>query len=165
MAAQSTTTTTGPTLLDLPLTLLDLPLDLLHRILGSLSPREIVAAVGPACFALYEVASSDELWQLMFNVRFGTVLVCIFGGACPLPPPAVSWRSHYFDLARTWMLRAKAAGRVLFSIHGHVIDATGYLDLHPGLPEFLLSAAGTDATEIFALAGHSQNARRILQVL
>jgi len=61
------------------------------------------------------------------------------------------------------MLRAKESGRVIMSIAGHVYDATDYVDDHPGLPAFLLSAAGTDATAAFKLAGHSANARSILR--
>ena len=79
------------------------------------------------------------------------------------PESNMPWRLHYLDFGRTWMLRAKEVGRAVFTIHDHVYDATEYLHWHPGSSEFLLAAAGTDATELFELAGHSQNARRILK--
>lgn len=149
---------------DPPDSLLDLPADVLHRVLQMLPECDAVV-VGAACLALYSAAASDELWRPRFADRFAPVVECAFDGDCLSPPADRSWREHYFEFGRSWMHLARGAGvrRVIFAISGRVYDATDYLDLHPGLPDFLLSAAGTDATEVFALAGHSRNARTILQ--
>mmetsp|Transcript_2329 Transcript_2329/g.8288 ORF Transcript_2329/g.8288 Transcript_2329/m.8288 type:complete len:82 (+) Transcript_2329:42-287(+) len=47
-------------------------------------------------------------------------------------------------------------------IEGKVYDVTDFADEHPGGPELLEEEAGTDATELFEDAGHSDAARDML---
>lgn len=47
-------------------------------------------------------------------------------------------------------------------INGEVYDLTKYLEEHPGGSEILVEAAGTDATEAFDNAGHSEDAFEIM---
>mmetsp|Transcript_133014 Transcript_133014/g.187950 ORF Transcript_133014/g.187950 Transcript_133014/m.187950 type:complete len:82 (+) Transcript_133014:27-272(+) len=47
-------------------------------------------------------------------------------------------------------------------IEGKVYDVTDFADEHPGGPEFLEEEAGTDATELFEDAGHSDAAKEML---
>ncbi|KAH8649315.1 hypothetical protein BX600DRAFT_112604 [Xylariales sp. PMI_506] len=47
-------------------------------------------------------------------------------------------------------------------IHGEVYDVTKYLHDHPGGAEILVETAGTDATEAFDNAGHSEEATEIM---
>lgn len=145
--------------------LLALPRDVLTLVLLSdvLSAGEIVTAVGMCCGELHALAASDELWQLLMQRRYRPVIEHAFDGLLPAPPLGFSWREHYFEFAHVWMLRAKEHGRCILRISGKIFDATDYVDDHPGLPEFLLSAAGTDATAVFGLAGHSSNAHLILR--
>ena len=158
-----------------PLFLAALPNEMLFNIVVQLDPFTVLQGLGSSCFALYQVLASDELWQAMFQARFRVVIDSAFFGICPLPSPNRSWRAHFFDFAHNWMLQAKASlragdgelssptsGRAIVRIWGHVYDVSDYVDDHPGLPAFLLSAAGTDATAVFKLAGHSDNARHIL---
>ncbi|KAL2905358.1 Cytochrome b5 isoform A [Bienertia sinuspersici] len=48
-------------------------------------------------------------------------------------------------------------------IDGKVYDVTTYLDEHPGGDDVLLTATGKDATEDFEDAGHSQDARDLME--
>lgn len=48
------------------------------------------------------------------------------------------------------------------TIHGVVYDVTKYIIDHPGGAEVLIEAAGTDATEAFDSAGHSEDAHEIM---
>ncbi|KAH9896241.1 cytochrome B5 [Xylariomycetidae sp. FL2044] len=48
-------------------------------------------------------------------------------------------------------------------IHGAAYDVSKYLHDHPGGAEILLEAAGTDATEAFDNAGHSEDAFEIMK--
>ena len=143
--------------------LLVLPSDLLLAVLSLLKPSDIIHAVGLTCRKLRKASVSDELWRLMLESTYGTVIQIAFGGRCPHPMLPLSWQQHFLEFRSLWMLLAKAEGRILFTINGHVYDATEYEDHHPGLPAFLHSASGTDASIAFALAGHSDNARRILR--
>ncbi|KAK2007631.1 oxidoreductase NAD-binding domain-containing protein [Colletotrichum eremochloae] len=47
-------------------------------------------------------------------------------------------------------------------IHGNVYDVTKYIHDHPGGADILIEAAGTDATEAFDNAGHSEDAYEIM---
>ena len=143
-----------------PLT--SLPEDAILRVLVLLPPQEIVR-LGQCCYQLYAITASDALWRTMLCAHHEVVLEHAFRGSCPSPLAPDSWRAHFFSFESMWMLHAKAEGRILMTIAGRVYDATDFVDLHPGLPAFLLSAAGTDATSAFTLAGHSQNAWRILR--
>ena len=144
--------------------LTSLPEDVLVRVLLYLPPGEVVDRLGRTCYSLYALAACDGLWQAMFCMHYDMILTQVFGDMCPPPlSRSISWRSHFFSFPSMWMLRAKAEGRVVFTIAGHVYDATGYVDDHPGGADFLRSASGSDATEVFQLAGHSTNARRILR--
>ncbi|KAK4247466.1 hypothetical protein C7999DRAFT_41235 [Corynascus novoguineensis] len=58
------------------------------------------------------------------------------------------------DKADNWMI-----------IHGKVFDVSQYLEDHPGGVEVLAEAAGTDATEAFDNAGHSEDALEIMREL
>ena len=165
--------------------LLSLPRDLLEHVLSFLGAAEIIATASPACVALYEAAASDNLWREVLLHQYRVVLDLAFGGACPTPPAGLSWRLFFFEFRRSWMRLAKGdwesgdyhsgdggshrgSGRAILTIREakagepHVYDVTEYVDDHPGLG-FLLDAAGTDATEVFRLAGHSKNANRILR--
>lgn len=144
--------------------LLALPRDALLTLCSVLDPADI-AAVGGTCRELSELAASDELWRHKLLQRFAPVIKLAFGDVFPQPRSLLSWRAHYMEFGCTWMLRAKQDhNRVIFTIGGHVYDATSYVDDHPGMPAFLLSAAGTDATSAFQLSGHSANAHRILRL-
>lgn len=46
-----------------------------------------------------------------------------------------------------------------------VVDVTSYLESHPGGKDILLEISGADASEHFIQAGHSDEARQILQGL
>ena len=140
-----------------------LPRDVLLRIFRALEPRAILADLGATCHELCTIATSDDLWRLLVHERFKVVIEYAFDGVCPPPLRELSWRAHYYDFSATWMLRAREAGHVIMIIAGHVYDATDYVDDHPGMPAFLRSAAGTDATATFNLAGHSANAHQILR--
>ncbi|KAK4043887.1 hypothetical protein C8A01DRAFT_43257 [Parachaetomium inaequale] len=48
-------------------------------------------------------------------------------------------------------------------IHGEVFDVSQYIEDHPGGAEVLAEAAGTDATEAFDNAGHSEDALEIMR--
>ncbi|KAK5989575.1 NADH-cytochrome b5 reductase 1 [Cladobotryum mycophilum] len=56
----------------------------------------------------------------------------------------------------------KSPNDVWMTIHGKVYDVTKYLDSHPGGLEVLTEAAGTDASEEFDNAGHSEDAFEIM---
>ena len=140
------------------------PEDVLGHVVVRLRPQEVVR-LGQACYSLYAFAASDSLWRTMFGAHFDAIVTHAFGGICPPPRAPLSWRAHFFQFSNTWMLRAKDEGRLLMTIHGHVYDVTDFAEHHPGMPAFLHSAAGTDASVAFALAGHSQNARRFLREL
>ncbi|KAM3446024.1 hypothetical protein MY3296_010061 [Beauveria thailandica] len=57
----------------------------------------------------------------------------------------------------------KVAEDAWMTIHGKVYDVTKYLQDHPGGAEVLAEAAGTDATEAFDNAGHSEDAFDIME--
>ncbi|KAI9163092.1 NADH-cytochrome b5 reductase 1 [Paramyrothecium foliicola] len=57
----------------------------------------------------------------------------------------------------------KSAGDVWMVINEKVYNVSKYLENHPGGPEVLLEAAGTDATEAFDNAGHSEDASEIME--
>ncbi|KAJ3498262.1 hypothetical protein NLG97_g1261 [Lecanicillium saksenae] len=57
----------------------------------------------------------------------------------------------------------KVASDAWMTIHGKVYDVTKYLEDHPGGAEVLAEAAGTDATEAFDNAGHSEDAFDIME--
>ncbi|OAA48844.1 Riboflavin synthase-like beta-barrel [Beauveria brongniartii RCEF 3172] len=57
----------------------------------------------------------------------------------------------------------KVAKDAWMTIHGKVYDVTKYLEDHPGGAEVLAEAAGTDATEAFDNAGHSEDAFDIME--
>ncbi|XP_074296037.1 cytochrome b5 [Silene latifolia] len=48
-------------------------------------------------------------------------------------------------------------------IHGKVYDVTSYIDEHPGGDDVFLDAKGKDAKEEFDDAGHSQDARDLME--
>ncbi|KMT08906.1 hypothetical protein BVRB_6g136260 [Beta vulgaris subsp. vulgaris] len=48
-------------------------------------------------------------------------------------------------------------------IDGKVYDVTSYMDEHPGGDDVFLTASGKDAKEDFEDAGHSQDARDIME--
>ncbi|KAH7313835.1 hypothetical protein B0I35DRAFT_376305 [Stachybotrys elegans] len=56
----------------------------------------------------------------------------------------------------------KTADDVWMTINGKVYNVSKYLENHPGGAEVLLEAAGTDATEPFDNAGHSEDAFEIM---
>jgi len=62
-----------------------------------------------------------------------------------------------FDLKE--VAEHKAQDDCWMVIHGKVYDVTKFLDDHPGGDEVLLQTAGTDATDDFDNAGHSDNAK------
>ncbi|CAK9869535.1 unnamed protein product [Sphagnum jensenii] len=62
-----------------------------------------------------------------------------------------------FDLKE--VAQHKAQDDCWMVIHGKVYDVTKFLDDHPGGDEVLLQTAGTDATDEFDDAGHSDNAK------
>ena len=113
-----------------------LPSDLLETVLCLLSPADIVAAVGPTSYRLYQAAVSDDLWRRVLRSRYQVVLDHAFGGACPPLDPRLSWRTHYFEFRRSWMRPAKGDGdgdgRAIMSIcdeagRPHVFDVTDYV--------------------------------------
>ncbi|KAL2808498.1 cytochrome b5-like heme/steroid binding domain-containing protein [Aspergillus granulosus] len=55
--------------------------------------------------------------------------------------------------------------RTLVIINGKVLDVATYLESHPGGKNILLEVAGTNTTEDFEQAGHSDEANEILQDL
>ncbi|KAJ4149937.1 hypothetical protein LMH87_010709 [Akanthomyces muscarius] len=57
----------------------------------------------------------------------------------------------------------KVASDAWMTINGKVYDVTKYLEDHPGGSEVLAEAAGTDATEAFDNAGHSEDAYDIME--
>ncbi|KAL2699764.1 hypothetical protein AAEP93_009739 [Penicillium crustosum] len=57
------------------------------------------------------------------------------------------------------------ANDLLLIIDGNVYDVTRFQHEHPGGDEFLLDQGGTDVTELFEDAGHSDEARNILKTL
>ncbi|KAM3555967.1 hypothetical protein ARSEF4850_005751 [Beauveria asiatica] len=57
----------------------------------------------------------------------------------------------------------KVAKDAWMTIHGKVYDVTKYLQDHPGGAQVLAEAAGTDATEAFDNAGHSEDAFDIME--
>ncbi|KAJ6784029.1 hypothetical protein PWT90_00316 [Aphanocladium album] len=57
----------------------------------------------------------------------------------------------------------KVASDAWMTIHGKVYDVTKYLEDHPGGAEVLAEAAGTDASEAFDNAGHSEDAFDIME--
>ena len=142
--------------------LVQLPIDALDLVLSLLSPKELVV-VGRVSRELRAAAASDAVLRLVFHRLFGPPVDYAFGGVCA-PLPWQSWREHVLAFRSTWMSRAKEErGLCLLQINQKIYDATGYVDDHPGMPAFILGAAGSDASEAFALAGHSENARRILR--
>merc|ERR1712087_220596 len=85
------------------------------------------------------------------------------GGEAEFPLPRSTWKRHYSELAASWMHREyDRTGRVLMCIGGCIYDATLFLPEHPGDPQVLLAAVGTDATEAFHYIGHSHHAHRVL---
>ncbi|KAJ8548035.1 hypothetical protein K7X08_021271 [Anisodus acutangulus] len=48
-------------------------------------------------------------------------------------------------------------------IDGKVYDVSSYLDEHPGGDDVLLGATGKDATDEFEDAGHSKDARELME--
>ncbi|OIT06087.1 PREDICTED: cytochrome b5 [Nicotiana attenuata] len=48
-------------------------------------------------------------------------------------------------------------------IDGKVYDVSSYLDEHPGGDDVVLSATGKDATDEFEDAGHSKDARELME--
>lgn len=141
--------------------LLHLPLDLHVSVLTHLPACEL-CSVGSSCRALRDAANADDLWRFLLESDFSTVIAKAFGGVCPPPAPQTSWRGHYLGFATSWMSHARAIGKAILVIDGIVYDVSSYLHRHPGEPELLLAAAGTDASEVFAAIGHTPNARSIL---
>jgi len=163
MAAPSTSLAALP---DPPLTISRLPRDALLSIMQWLEPADLVLSVSRVCSALHEAAAHDDgLWRTILEARYATVLHAVFAGATPPPRgPGCSWRAHYFRFGAAWMTHAlKNAGRVIMIVDDQLYDVTPFLEAHPGGPELLAEAAGTDATAVFDAVGHSPNARRILQ--
>ncbi|KKY34236.1 putative nadh-cytochrome b5 reductase [Diaporthe ampelina] len=56
----------------------------------------------------------------------------------------------------------REASDAWMAISGEVYDLTKYLEEHPGGADILIEAAGTDATEAFDNAGHSEDAFEIM---
>lgn len=54
-------------------------------------------------------------------------------------------------------------GRVIFALHGNILDITAWVDTHPGGKSELLNARCIDASKRFAAAKHSGAAYRILK--
>uniref|UniRef100_A0A1B6E3L9 Cytochrome b5 n=1 Tax=Clastoptera arizonana TaxID=38151 RepID=A0A1B6E3L9_9HEMI len=54
-------------------------------------------------------------------------------------------------------------GRCVFVVNNSVYDATPYLSKHPGGPELLTEQGGKDATKPFKDAGHSLDARELME--
>jgi len=48
-------------------------------------------------------------------------------------------------------------------IRGEVYDVTSFLNEHPGGFDMILNETGTDATKAFNNAGHSSDARKLLE--
>jgi hypothetical protein len=144
--------------------LLLLPRDTLLCVCRLLTVQHLTS-VALTCHDLHDIAVSDDLWRLLFAARYAPIVADAFGGACPPPPLPLSWRAHYHAFSHSWMRRAKDVGRTFMAISGRAYDVSDYwLEDHPGGPTFVLSAAGTDATSVFALAGHSDNAHNILSL-
>ncbi|RAH55790.1 cytochrome b5 [Aspergillus piperis CBS 112811] len=62
-------------------------------------------------------------------------------------------------------VKEQGAARSLIIIHGKVYDVSSYLDEHPGGKDLVLDVIGTDATEHFVQAGHSDEAQDTLSSL
>ncbi|KAJ7046108.1 cytochrome b5-like heme/steroid binding domain-containing protein, partial [Mycena alexandri] len=52
--------------------------------------------------------------------------------------------------------------KVWLLLHGKVYDATAFADEHPGGDDAIFAVAGRDSTEEFEDAGHSKDARELL---
>ena len=152
-------------------TLDSLPADELLCVLAWVQPSCLIAGVAPACKALHAACEDQALWKHKMLATYSSLLQSsCFGGILPPPPNGSlcgsAWRVHYFSFADTFMqLSYKHRGRLVMQIDSRIIDATDYMDAHPGEPEVLIAAAGSDATEVFASIGHSPNAHRFLSRL
>ena len=143
--------------------LLGLPADLLGILLIFVSePSDLISGVAPTCRALRIAATADSIWRAVLASRYQVLLHRVFGGIAPMPR-SQSWLAHYFVFAQSWMEIARDVGRTVFMIDGRTYDVTDFVDLHPGEPRLLLAAAGTDASELFAAIGHTENARQIMR--
>jgi cytochrome-b5 reductase len=68
-------------------------------------------------------------------------------------------------MAKVSPLETKQPQWTLLLTHRTVFDVSQYLEDHPGGAELLKEAAGTDATEAFDNAGHSEDALEIMREL
>jgi len=144
--------------------LLDLPHDALSRIVSHCAAADLVAGVAPACTLLRSVAGDQSLWEDLFRARYAPLLARLFGGEPPRAAAAeAGWRAFYYAFRRSWPALAAERGHVVLQLGDQYYDVTTYLDDHPGGPEYLSDAAGTDATGAFDAVGHSVRARELLR--
>ena len=139
----------------------DLPIDALVSVLAHL-PVVSLGITAQVCRCLRDASARDDLWHHLLQRDYEMMLERVFDGECPAPPRNLSWRDHYLTFEDTWLTHTRQHGRIILEIEGIIYDVTHYIHKHPGEPELLLAAAGTDASEVFAAIGHTSNARRIL---
>ena len=145
--------------------LLELPCELLEAVLDACSTRSLIA-LAPTCRTLRESIDADERWERKALARFGPLFE--YGWveyAAILRPPGTLDKDAYFRLNSTWLARAASGGITLLRIEGLIIDATSYLEEHPGGPELIRAASGGDATQAWRYVAHSQHAHRLLRTL
>jgi len=143
-------------------TLRDLPCDVHVCILAKLPGPSALGPVALSCIALSVASRSDDLWRFWLEQHYHAAISNVFDGVCPLPVLRTSFRDLYLTFSTAWMSHARAMGKTILEIEGVAYDVTDYIPHHPGEPELLLAAGGTDATDVFAATGHTANARKIL---
>ena len=76
------------------------------------------------------------------------------------------WKPFYFWWGEHWGAEVYArTSRILIQVGSIWHDVTDFKEDHPGDPNLLLSAAGTDASGAYGYVGHSQHANRLLAAM
>ena len=162
-----------------------------HEVLSAVD----LLAFRRVCTACRNVAApDDEAWELLLVNDFRPMIDAFFGGAVPLPRGGLTWMEHYFDFAQDWKRLAQdRTERILVQIGEQsmsgrqryecksilslftewnradparygVYDVTDFIEVHPGAELYDFGRA-TDATDMFDMAVHSDEAVRRLRTL
>lgn len=158
----------------------NISIDVMVNIVSYMTNHEI-ACIMSTSKKMYKEISSDAVWEQLWLQTYGSMWQhpeirkiregrgIFWDPLLNYGPPQQGWYRFFllFEVSYTdWILAGYCThARCLVGINNSIVDATHFIDAHPGSSETLTESAGCDASETFAEIGHSKHAEKVMSSL